>query len=424
MVSKGCQDLFVRAYLAGGVPVHAAYFCFREKAVQKVFHALSPVARRLQLRSATWAIVGRKVFANVAAKMAFQNIVPFVISQRYGTARAFQTLVALRAYESRHIAAAVQKKDSLFPLREALLQSAFQRPGDDRELRGDLRLFVKVYEFRLNVSAGADAICQPKQGVFSNLGVVNALKGGRGGSEYHRAILQLGAHDGQVPGVVIRCLTVLLVAAFVLFVHDYAAEIGYGRKNRGARAHDDFCFTFLYAPPLAMAFLVALGAVQNGHFRSETAAEAVGGLGSKGDLRNKDYGCLVILQRLFDYVKINFRFAAAGDAVQKERGEGVFLFQDFRHSRLLALGQFRRNVWERGFFVPQRPVLLQRGLQNARFFQRSYGSDVALRPFLQLLEEERRLLVGRTFPHYEATKDVALFPKALGSVVVKLAEFL
>ena len=85
-----------------------------------------------------------------------------------------------------------------------------------------------------------------------------------------------------------------------------------------------------------MAFLVALGAVKHGDLRAEAAAEAVGGLGSEGDLGDEHDGRLVGFEGFLDDVQVDFRLAAACDAVQKESGELIALLQNFFHGGLLV----------------------------------------------------------------------------------------
>ena len=85
-----------------------------------------------------------------------------------------------------------------------------------------------------------------------------------------------------------------------------------------------------------MALLVALGAVKHGDFRAKASAEAVGCLGSEGDLGDEHDGRLVGFEGFLDDVQIDFRFPAAGDAVQKESGELIALLQNFFHGGLLV----------------------------------------------------------------------------------------
>src|SRR5579859_6560917 len=107
--------------------------------------------------------------------------------------------------------------------------------------------------------------------VFSGASVVVGFERGSGRAEQGDRAFEARSVDSRVTSIVSRRFF-LLVARFLLFVHDDEAEIFERRKNRGARAHNHASLTAANAPPFAGAFDIREAAVQNGDNRAEAGA--------------------------------------------------------------------------------------------------------------------------------------------------------
>ena len=112
----------------------------------------------------------------------------------------------------------------------------------------------------------------------------------------------------------------LLEAALVLLVDDDQAESVRWSEDGTAGADDDLHLPRGDAPPVAAALGVAEMTVQHGDIAA-AAAEPLHRLRSQADLRHQDQRLLPLLDGLLDGAEVDFRLAAAGDAVQQESVE-------------------------------------------------------------------------------------------------------
>ena len=69
-----------------------------------------------------------------------------------------------------------------------------------------------------------------------------AFEGGRGGSEEDGAFLEAAADNGEVAGVVLGWVF-LLVSCFVFFIDNDESEIGKRGEDSRASSDDDACFS-------------------------------------------------------------------------------------------------------------------------------------------------------------------------------------
>ena len=141
-----------------------------------------------------------------------------------------------------------------------------------------------------------------------------------GGAKHYARLFHFSPHQRQVAGVVTKAFR-LLVRSFVLLVDNDNAYPFQRCKDGGAGADDDGHLTSPDPPPLIVALAVGEPAVQNGNAATEAAFEASYQLRRKGDFRHQNQGCFSFSEDGVDGPQIDFRFAAAGDAVQEKRGE-------------------------------------------------------------------------------------------------------
>ena len=111
----------------------------------------------------------------------------------------------------------------------------------------------------------------------------------RGRAQHDDGIRHLGAHHGNVAGVIARRLF-LLVRRVVLFVDDDERKIGDRGEDRRARADDHARFAALDAMPLLGAFAVGERGVQDGNFIAEDLMQVGSHRRSQADLRNEQDG--------------------------------------------------------------------------------------------------------------------------------------
>ena len=147
---------------------------------------------------------------------------------------------------------------------------------------GLLKFEAHVDDFDFGQRTLLHAIGEFDQRVFVFLGVVIRLERGCGGPEHDNGVRHLGAHDGDIAGVVARRF-LLLVGRVVLFIDDDQREVGDRSENGGARADDHASFSALDAMPLLGAFAVGKRGMQDGDFVAEDLMQIGGDGGSKAD---------------------------------------------------------------------------------------------------------------------------------------------
>ena len=155
-----------------------------------------------------------------------------------------------------------------------------------------------------------------EQLIFSGARVVVGLKRRRGRTQQRDGAFQARAIHGRVAAVVTRSF-LLLVAGFLLFVHDDEAEIFERREDRGARADHHARFAVAHAPPFARAFDIGQPLCSMATLFAEARAHQPPDPQRERDFRDKHDCRFAARERRFDRAKIDFRLAAAGDAVQQ-----------------------------------------------------------------------------------------------------------
>ena len=115
----------------------------------------------------------------------------------------------------------------------------------------------------------------------------------------------------------------------MFLVDDDEAELAGGSEHGAAGADHDLHLAGRHAPPVAAAFGVAEVAVHHRRFAAATL-EAGDGLRRQADLRHQHQRLFALTHHLLDGPQIDFRLAAAGDAVQQERTEPALVQRRFQ----------------------------------------------------------------------------------------------
>ena len=176
---------------------------------------------------------------------------------------ALELFSAGAAHGDEGVAAAIEQDHGLLAAVEGGLSFADQEAGEELFLAGLLEFDAHVDEFDGGQGAVDDALGHGDALVLAGLGILPALERGRGGAEDDGSSGQLGAHDGDVAGVVARGFF-LLVALVVFFVDEDEAEVGDGGEDGGAGADDDGGFAAADAVPLLGALGGGEGGVEQG----------------------------------------------------------------------------------------------------------------------------------------------------------------
>src|SRR5262249_58323361 len=100
---------------------------------------------------------------------------------------------------------------------------------------GGTGLMPQVHQHDLRQWAILDTVRKLQEGVQSALRIRPTLEGGRGRTHQDRDVLQLGAHDRDVAGVVPRS-RFLLEGPFMFLVDDDEAEVSAWREDGAASA--------------------------------------------------------------------------------------------------------------------------------------------------------------------------------------------
>ena len=139
------------------------------------------------------------------------------------------------------------------------------------------------------------------------------------------AFLDLAANDRDIARVIARRF-LLFVGGLVFFIDDDEPEIFERRENRAARADHDPRAAGMDLVPFIVPLAFRQMAVQDGdvvRLLGEAALETLDGLRRERDFRNEHDRRLAARERGADRLQINFRFAAAGHAVEQNR-RGAF----------------------------------------------------------------------------------------------------
>ncbi len=211
------------------------------------------------------------------------------MGERDGAVLAFEFLAAGAAQHDGRISAAVEQHHDLLFAVETLLDFGRQLARDDLLVPGFLELLAHVDDFDFRQRTLLHAVGQLDQRILILLGVEIRFQRRRGRTEHDDGIRHLGAHHGDVAGVVARRFF-LLVRGIVFFVDDDQREIGDRGEDRGARADDHARVAALDAMPLLGALLVGERRVQDGNFVAEDLMQIGGDGGREADFRDKQNG--------------------------------------------------------------------------------------------------------------------------------------
>ena len=204
----------------------------------------------------------------VAAIVADHFVFALVVGEGDGAVLAFEFLAAGAAEDDGRISTAVEQDHDLLFAVEALFDFGGEFARDDLLVAGFLELLAHVDDFDFGERPLFHAIGQLDERIFVLLRVEVGFERRSGRAQHDDGIRHLGAHYGDVAGVVARRFF-LLVGGVVLFVDDDQREIGDRGKHRGPRADDHARFAALDAVPLLGAFAVGERGVQDGDFVAE-----------------------------------------------------------------------------------------------------------------------------------------------------------
>ena len=142
----------------------------------------------------------------------------------------------------------------------------------------------------------------------------------------------------------------LLVAGFVLFVHDDEAEVVEGGEEGGAGPEDDGGFAVSDAHPVGHALAGGKVAVHDSDLGAEPGAELGDHLGGEGDFRDEIEDLTTGLERFFGAAEVDLGFAGTGDAV-KEKPLGFSIVDRLGDlvDRLFLVGIGGRGTEDFGF---------------------------------------------------------------------------
>ncbi len=107
----------------------------------------------------------------------------------------------------------------------------------------------------------------------------------------------------------------------MLFIHHDDSQLVQGGEDGRAGADDDCRLAPADAAPLVVALPRGQAAVQHRDAAGKTAAEAPYQLRRESDFRCEHQRGFSCFHGVADGLQVDFRFAAAGDAVEEERGE-------------------------------------------------------------------------------------------------------
>ena len=187
-------------------------------------------------------------------------------------------------------------------------------------LAGFLELLAHVDDFDFGQRPLLHAIGQLDQRILVLLRIEIGLQRRSGRTEHDDRIGHLGAHYGNVAGVITRRFF-LLVGGIVLFVDDDQREIGYRGEDRRARSHHHSRIATLDAMPLLGAFAIGESRVQDGNFIAEDLMQVGRDGRSQANFRDEQDGGAAGFEHSAHGRQIHGSLARTGDAVQQHAGE-------------------------------------------------------------------------------------------------------
>ncbi len=144
-----------------------------------------------------------------------------------------------------------------------------------------------------------------------------ALQGRCGRPQHQRNALVLRPLPSHLPGVITGG-RFLLERILVFFVNHQQSQMGCGREDGTASAHDDRHAAAGNLFPVAMPLSVAEVAVQHGN-GAEPLAKPGHRLRREADFRHQHDRLPAVADHFANRVHVDFRLAAAGDSVHQNR---------------------------------------------------------------------------------------------------------
>ena len=255
----------------------------------------------------------------VGAVMAARDVALAVVDQAHVAALAAQHEPAARATDVRVEAAAVEEKDHLLALRERAFHRQAEPARDQRRQPFFAQLGREIEDLDRRQRPSLDAARERQQFVLPCARIVEAFERRRGGAEDDERVFLPRAPDANVAAVKARGFR-LFEGGVVFLVHDEQAELRHGGEDGGARADDDVGPAFVDRRPLRAAVGIGHVAVQHAD-AVEPRAEPRHGLRRQRDLRHEDDALPARLDAEAQRPQIDFRLAAAGDAVKQRHVE-------------------------------------------------------------------------------------------------------
>ena len=205
-----------------------------------------------------------------------------------------------------------------------------------------------IHEGDLGQGTAVNALWQGEDVVFSSLRVVMRFEGWGRRSEHNGQVLQAGAHDGDIPGIVPRGRIILFVGSVVFFVNDDQAQVFDRCKNSGPRANDDCAFSRANFAPRIVAFSARQRAVQDRDLVAKVDAKAAHGLRGQRDFRHENKRAFARREGMGNSANIDQCFAAAGHAAQEVNAKSALIDAPIDRVDGVRLMGRGRNVFGRG----------------------------------------------------------------------------
>ena len=326
------EDLFIKAGSCHGIGVHPCDPRALKQGFAETFDPFRACAGVTDFPGAALGTFIRRQNRG-GAEVAGEGLRVPVIGVRHGAIRTHGNVSARFAHHLPGVTPLVEKEDRLFPVPDPF-------PHGINEDLGKIRHFPFLVGLQFHIDdpdrgqydGGIAPFQHLHQFIFSRFGVVIGFHTGRGGPEDDQRAFQFSPHNGNVPGIVPGGIR-LLVTVLMFLIHHDQFQVGEGGKQGRSCADSDFDFSLTHFHPFIEPFPVRQPAVQNTDHVPEPGAEAVDRLGSEGDFRHQHNGIAAFFQNMPDRLQIDFRLAAASDAVKKQN---MFVFRMIRHLKDLV----------------------------------------------------------------------------------------
>ena len=406
-----CVENVVMALLAGsGVGVHACDIGAGKTAFEDLLDALRTDARIANVGVAASGALLRNALP-AAADVAAEAAVGLVEGVGDVAAGTVLDVAACGTGKRSRVAAPVEEDDHLLGAFEAFADGREKLFGENLGASGAGILLSHIDDVdKRHLRTFAGALREAAERVFALAGVVPRFERGRGGAKDDGAALDVGAHDGEIAGVVARRLLLLVARLVLLIDHDQAKAL-HRREYGRARPDDDARLALADALPLVETLAIGKGAVQDGYAFAEARSEAVDRLRRKADFRNENDRLLAVRNDLFYRADIDFRLSAAGRAAQKEgrrlfvaeRAENrverrlLFVVENVRLARLDVFFRFNEFRIEIAYAANaakfKNAEIFERGNRRDRTFgdSRKFRRGRRFVQFAQLVENETLL---------------------------------